>query len=434
MRLARTAHRPRSRSNPHESRRPADHDKGPSRTHPAARRFNSRSHQNPANTLIPPTDEPQQPTPTQTPADAQTQPPAGQSPSGQATPATRAEPTHTPQTGGICDRMPAVQDAILAALGQSACSAVTDADLATVTSLALKTESVSAADVAGLTAISDIELELTDGLDAHLASLTTLRNAHITFHLRQTPIPPYPVPEHMVTPYNIPGDFLPHQHQDEYGQWIHSTPPPTRFDNLRFTILPGWYPGYSVNVLRRDRTEGPGGRLSSHPPTLVHHLVGSNWAATNVHITERSWDNFFPSLTIPQMSFENITHLNIEVEYIAHEGPSPFEGSYHEGDIDDLRRNSLTSLKIVNLTPDIPLYIPENYISLHPGTDTGIPILTVEIRGLLGIHPEAFHYAFLKELHLDPEPDGYEHRLTLSDWMNHFGPPEGTGWCARPCE
>ena len=212
--------------------------------------------------------------------------------------ATQAEPTATPQTGGICDRTPAVQDAILAALDQTPCSEVTDDDLATVKALSLETDSVSAADVASLTDITDIDLKLTDGLDAHLTSLTTLRNSHITFHLPQTEIPSA-ITEQFSARYNIPNDFLPHQHQDEYGRPIPTTPQSTRFDNLRFTILPTWYPGYAN--YRGNAPEGRGNRISVHSTTLVHHLIGSNWAATNAHITERPWWDYPKWQSVPSL-------------------------------------------------------------------------------------------------------------------------------------
>ena len=327
----------------------------------------------------------------------------------QATLPAQEEPAPSAEAAGICGRTPAVQDAILAALNQTACSAVTDANLATITALSLKTDRVSAADVAGLTAITDIDLELTDGLDAHLASLTTLRNAHITFHLVTTN---QPILREASERYNIPDDFLPHKDPDGDPQ------SDTGFDNLRFTISEGRYPGYPYS-------ESPGGA------SLPEHLVASNWAATNVHITERTWSANPPSLTIPQMGFSNITNLTIEVEYIAHEDARPISAIGAPSDIYDRTRNSLTSLKIVNLTPDIPLSIPENYISLHPGKDTGIPTLTVEIRGRIrNVHKEAFHSAFLKELHLDPETDGDEHRLTF-DSLFVRPPAEGTGWCVE---
>ena len=40
------------------------------------------------------------------------------------------------------------------------------------------------------------------------------------------------------------------------------------------------------------------------------------------------------------------------------------------------------------------------------------------------MHKEAFHYAQMQELHLDPNPDEDEHQLTFDDFVR---PPEGTG-------
>ena len=330
-------------------------------------------------------------------------------------------PTPETETGGICARTPAVKEAILAALDMQSCSAVEDSHLATVTSLDIASDRISPEDVAGLTAITDIKVQLFDGLDAHLANLTTLRNAHITFHLAQMPFT-YPLPEDIAAPWRIPDDFLPHQ--DEFAYWPGSPSTSSKFDNLRFTILPGLYPGYlSADP---DAPESPSGYGS-----LATDLVASNWAATNVHINETVWWDYpdwrsVPSLAIPQMEFWNITHLTIEFDVKpldADSSPSDIRAS---GTIDDRGTNSLISLKIVNLNPDAQLELPENYIS-RPMPENNIPELTVEIRGLIGdVDSDAFRYAAMKELHLDLNEGREEHTLYFDRLIRR--PKEGSGW------
>lgn len=366
----------------------------------------------------PATVEPQHPTPAQTPADARTQPPAGPSPSGQETPAARAEPTATPQTGGICDRTPAVQDAILAALDQSACSAVTDVDLATIKSLSLKTVSVSATDVAGLTAITDIDLELTEGLDAHLASLTTLRNAHITFHLEQT----YgePVPEEVSERYNIPEDFLPHRTPNDQSQ------SEIAFDTLYFTISQGLYPGYL-------HSKGPAPADSTG---LASHLLASRYAATNVHIIDRSFQSreTLTSYPLPNLDAGAISHLTIEIEVNTPQGTQPPSSLRVEPGRDWARVNQavignrVSSLKLVLLNPDIRFQIPEDF--LHRNQIAGP--LTLEIRGSrLSVDERAFYNAYnLEELHLDFRGPADEHQLYFTT-RGQVVSPSGTGFVNR---
>lgn len=377
----------------------------------------------------------------------------------QATPATQEEPAPSAEAAGICGRTPAMQRAILAALGQSACSEVTDADLATITALSLKTDSVSAADVAGLTAITDIDLELTDGLDAHLASLTTLRNAHITFHLITTN---QPILREASERYNIPEDFLPHTvvqphiealldvDASPYGpqhpvtQFISGELEPGStsaefaaqayrefliqeldteflaeqpgFHNLRFTISDGQYPGYPYS-------EGPAKREHRG---LSSHLLASGWIATNVHIVDHS-NRSILAITQPfhgPLTAGTITNLVIEFET-----PPDFRGS-HElrggyGTEFYTGRN-LRSLKIVHLNPDETLYIPEDF--LPGGQISGDPYFTLEIKGRLDVHNKAFYNVyFLKELHLDPESDGDEHPLHFNVGR-YVVPPSGTGF------
>lgn len=186
-------------------------------------------------------------------------------------------------------------------------------------------------------------------------------------------------------------------------------PTPIAVRQPPFHLLPSWFINYAE---------------------FSRKLVASNWAATNVHITERSWDERFASLTIPHMRFWNITHLTVEVEYIAPDGdtlPSRIRSSSNP---DLFGRNSLTSLKIINLNPGIALTIPENFITRED--NSGNPTYVVEIRGpLRTVHKEAFHFAQMKELHLDPDHDGNEHRLTFHRYVR---PPEGTGWCTKSCE
>ena len=163
------------------------------------------------------------------------------------------------------------------ALAATSCSAVTEDHLAQVDSLTLTADKVDADDVAGLTAITSIDLTLTGAPNAQLASLTTLKDATISLTL--PPTIPYGTRltaeqraqnKKNLAEYTIADDFLPFGEQlNDLRQPI-PREPEASFHTLRFNITGGDLPS------------------SSEIRSMSHHLLDQRYLADNVTINDDS--------------------------------------------------------------------------------------------------------------------------------------------------
>ena len=317
-------------------------------------------------------------------------------------------PTPEPETGGICARTPAVQEAILSALGMEACSQVEDSHLATVTTLKVTAEKVSPEDVAGLTAITDLDLELNGGINAHLAALTTLRRAEITINL------PVVRPEQLHTegdpPWAVPDDFLPRSQKSTDTSFA-------GFEYLRYNISPGYYPV--------DRTHANLGQalLTRYIAARTLHLRDeseTSWKlltyATERYLAPETTENLVVELRIPTRipGQQYDTRITLGNYLGSHLKPGP----------------KVQSFTLVSLNPEVEINL---YNDTFSWSDAMRHLKYVEIRGRLEIEPYALSdLREVEELHLDPDSSGNPHRLhvgrTHVDGEPTLPPVTGTGF------
>ena len=298
----------------------------------------------------------------------------------------------------------------MAALQMQSCSAVQDSDLDTVTKLTITAETVSAEDVAGLTAITDLELELNNGLNAHLAALTTLRRAEITINLPTVlPEEEYKADE---PPWGIPEDFLPPKFLTRFGTYEENTF--AGFDHLRFNISPGFYPidiGLeSLGLAILDR------RFQ----TKTLHLRDESERSSAV-LTRGGGHGWISRGMAPQITENLVIELRPRKP---RNGPTLYlyEDGLNPGD-------KVQSFTLVNLNPEVKLSLPDD---AFPRRDALRHLKYVEIRGNLEIDRYALQVLeAVEELHLDPESDGDPHHLYI--WRKDVDgeplpPPTGTGF------
>ena len=330
-----------------------------------------------------------------------------------------ATPEPAAETGGICPRNPAVTAAILEALETSSCATVTDDHLASIKSLTITAQRVDAEDVAGLSTITDLELQLTSGVQAHLASLTTLKNATITLTLPPPPTTkPYFPSDEEVALHTIPVDFLPHF----YGKT--SPRDNLRYDDSSITVPPD--AGFeTINYFIT------GGRTPKLWPieSMAHQLLQQRYQTTNLTITDRSLEAIKilarePSHppSIPTQPLDHPTGgtvQNLTLIITGNPDGSSLNAKPHflSGTI------RVPNLKIINASETNTMNFPKDFLT----TTYGSRPYHVEIRGKIKVNQQAFDARDIASLHLDPRPSGDDHQLA-KPWYDHSRIPEGSGW------
>ena len=342
-----------------------------------------------------------------------------------ATQAPHADPT--PESSGICSRTPAVKEAIMEALAETSCSAVTEDQLAQVDSLTFTADKVDADDVAGLTAITSIDLTLTGAPKAQLASLTTLKDATISLTL--PPTIPYGTRltdeqkaqnQKNLADYTVADDFLPFAENDDENRWTSPEDRDASFDTLRFNITGGGLPRTSEFV------------------TMAHHLLDQGYPADH--------------LTINDDSSQAYGILNFTSEYKEANRPLTARAVKnltlilkHPPGVDRsirtskhwLYRDWVDSITIINENPNRTLQIRSDFMTCEAGAkatysadSVSYHTFELEIRGRIEIDPAAFKYCHaIKLLSLDPEPSGKLHQLRFDRGVT---PPQGIGFTVLP--
>ena len=371
--------------------------------------------------------------PQQTPGKTATTDPATGAVSPQSTPGPQAAATEaphqdpTPETGGICSRTQAVKQAIMEALAATSCSAVTEDHLAQVDSLTLTADKVDADDVAGLTAITSIDLTLTGAPNAQLASLTTLKDATISLTL--PPTIPYGTRltaeqraqnKKNLAEYTIADDFLPFGEQlNDLRQPI-PREPEASFHTLRFNITGGDLPS------------------SSEIRSMSHHLLDQRYLADNVTINDDSSEaygilNFTNQYKEgnPFLTGRSVKNLTLILNHPPGTDKS-ISTSKHW-----LYRDWVDSITIINENSNRALQIRSDFMTCEAGAkatysadSVSYHTFKLEIRGRIEIDPAAFKYCHAIELlSLDPEPSGKLHQLRFDRGVT---PPQGTGFTVLP--
>ena len=139
------------------------------------------------------------PAATEVPAEQPTEPPA---------PTATSAPK--PETGGVCDRHPSVQQAIIAATPPDSCSQVTDEHLAAITTLeGISVERLTAEETAGLTALESLSVTVST-MYYDFARLTSLKDLDLTIAFGEQRLGPYDLPifnldevEHNPEPFGV---------------------------------------------------------------------------------------------------------------------------------------------------------------------------------------------------------------------------------------
>ena len=346
-----------------------------------------------APTNVPPT------TPRTDPAE-----PTPQSP--EDTPAAPATATPAP-TGGICPRNPAVKQAIMNALSASSCADVTPTDLAQVDSLTVKTATVEAEDVAGLSSITTLHLEFTGPPQAHLGALTTLKNVRISITL-----PPNEERDKTDgTLYKVADDFLPHgETYNQYGEQVPNPNPEGHFDTLEFVISGGPTPRDTGYV------------------TMSHQLLDRRYKTNHITIRDSSthaygilrYNYAYPD-TQGQLLGQSAERFTLFLNREDQSEKGSMSATYNW-----LPRDFPSRIEIVNEDPNMTIRLPENFMArdryLHAAF---MHDYELEISGRMVISTGAFKEARgLVQLDLSLD-SGHPHYLAFA---SDIEPPQGTGF------